>query len=303
MNLKLLARWFGAGGPTHSAAPPRPEALPPGHRLGALRIERPLARGASAMLYQATDTASNTTVAAKVLCAAADDADARARFLREAENASRLDHPHIVRIHGGGQAGGIAFLSMELLPGLDLGHWVAPERRLGLPEVLEVAAQVAGALAHAHRQGIVHRDIKPANVLYDPERRRAVLTDFGLSRTPDAEATKSGMLLGSPAYMAPELLAGAPPDARSDLYALGVLAYELIAGQPPFAAPSLGALLRAAATEPPPPLATHRPELAAATALDALLAPLLAKLRDERPADGQAWATRARALAAELARA
>jgi succinyl-CoA synthetase alpha subunit len=146
----------------------------------------------------------------------------------------------------------------------------------------------------AHRHGMAHRDVKPANVIYDPATRRAVLTDFGLARAPDAQSTRSGVMLGSPAYMAPELLAGARADGRSDMYALGVLVFELLTGRPPFAEPGLGALLQAVATRPPPPLAGLRPSLTEPAALDELLAPLLAKDPAERPFDGDAWAAQAR---------
>jgi eukaryotic-like serine/threonine-protein kinase len=274
-----------------------PQALPAGTLLGPLRIERPIARGASAVLYLATDVDTLVPVAVKALClpdAAHEDPAVAESFLDQARRASDLQHPHIVRVYGGGQVRGVAFVAMEFLPGSSLARWTAAGRRLPEAAVLEIAAQLAEALAHAHRQGIVHRDVKPANVIYDPAVRRAVLTDFGLARAPDAQATRSGQLLGSPAYMAPELLAGAAPDARSDLYALGVLCYELLAGRPPFEAAGMGALLRAIANDAPPPLALLRPELEAATALDALLAPLLAKAPDERAADGAEWARQAR---------
>jgi serine/threonine-protein kinase len=285
-------RWFGRG--AASASPLRPEALPPGTLLGSLCIERALARGTSAVLYQANDMASGGAVAVKVLVPHSDAAAENARFLSAGERCVALDHPHIVRVWGGGQVRGVAFLSMELLAGHDLTRWSTPARRLPEAAVLEIAEQLAEALAYAHRHGVVHRDVKPANVLFDPAARRAVLTDFGLARGPDAEATKSGTMLGSPAYMAPELLAGASPDARSDLYALGVLTYELLAGRLPFDQPALGALLRAVAAEPPPPLATVRPDLAGAADLDRLLQPVLAKRADERPADAAEWATEAR---------
>jgi eukaryotic-like serine/threonine-protein kinase len=272
----------------------KPDALPAGTLLGSLCIERALARGASAVLYQARDIASGAAVAVKVLVPAGDAAAENERFLREGERAMALQHPHIVRIWGGGLAGGIAFLSMELLAGHNLTRWTTPGRRLPEAAVLEIAEQLADALAYAHHQGVVHRDVKPANVIFDPASRRAVLTDFGLARGPDAQATRSGVMLGSPAYMAPELLAGAPPDARSDLYALGALTYELLAGRPPFDQPSLGALLRAVASEAPPPLAQVRPEFAGAADLDRLLAPLLAKRAQDRPADGAGWAADAR---------
>jgi eukaryotic-like serine/threonine-protein kinase len=275
-----------------------PEALPAGTLLGSLRIERALARGASAALYLATDVDTNAPLAVKVLCPVGGDDDERqaqrARFLREAEHASALDHPNIVRIFGGGQVREAAFLAMEFLPGSNLTRWTGQARCLPEAAVLDIAAQLAEALAHAHRKGIVHRDVKPANAIFDPGRRHVTLTDFGIARAPDAQATRSGLLVGSPSYMAPELLAGAPPDARSDLYALGVLTFELLAGRPPFDQPSMGALLRAVATEPPPPLASVRPELKGAQALDALLAGLLAKDPAARVADGSEWAARAR---------
>jgi eukaryotic-like serine/threonine-protein kinase len=178
---------------------------------------------------------------------------------------------------------------MDLLAGSNLARYVGAQHRLPEPLVLDIAAQLAEALAHAHRHGVVHRDVKPSNALFDPATRRAVLTDFGLARAPDAQASRSGVFMGSPLYMAPELLAGQPPDARSDLYALGVLTYELLAGHPPFEAASMGALLRAVAQSPPAPLA--------AEPLDRLLQPLLAKDPSRRPSDGDAWAAQARQTA------
>lgn len=296
MNLlsRALARWSMA---RRLAALPAPEALPEGMRLGHVTVQRGLARGATAVLYGGVDLASQQPVAIKVLVPRGDDAQqaaARERFVRDAENAGRLVHPNIVRIRGGGQVQGVAFVVMDWLHGSDLTRWVPPRRLLPDAAVLDIAADLAEALDFAHRCGIVHRDVKPANVVYDPAARRAVLTDFGLARDVDAEASRSGAMLGSPAYMAPELLAGRAADARSDLYALGVLLYELLAGRPPFEAPTLGALLRAVATEPPPRLQDLRAGAPGADALDELLAPLLAKDPDERPADTRAWANQAR---------
>jgi eukaryotic-like serine/threonine-protein kinase len=223
----------------------------------------------------------------------------RAQTLAAAERASRLEHPNIVRIHGGGEVGDCSFVIMELLPGDTLARYTAAPRLLPEALALHLAADLAAALAYAHRQGVVHRDVKPANVIFDPATQRATLTDFGLARAADGEASRSGVFIGSPLYMAPELLAGQPPDACSDLYALGVLLYELLAGRPPFEASSMGALLRAVARSLPPPLATLRSDLSAATAaaLDALLEPLLAKQAALRPADGDAWAATARQTA------
>lgn len=258
-----------------------------------MRIERRIGRGATAAVYGAIDEASGQAVALKIFDAQPDRAR-REDLLAAARRAAELEHPGIARVYGGGELGAHVFVVMELLAGSDLGRYTRPGRLLPEAAVLEIAAQLADALAYAHRQGIVHRDVKPANVLFDPALRRAALTDFGLARGPDALATRSGVMLGSPAYMAPELLAGAVPDGRSDLYALGVLTYELLTGHPPFDAAGLGALLRAVASEASPPLASRRPDLPDAAALDALLAPLLAKDAAERPFDGAAWAAQAR---------
>lgn len=290
-----FARWTGRRRP----AVPQPgqpwpaSRWPAGTVLHGVRIERLIGRGASAAVYGAIDEASGDAVALKILDPQ-PDAALRAASLDAARRASELVHPNIVRVHGGGEFATSVFVVMELLPGSDLSRYARADRLLPEAAVLEVAEQLAHALAHAHRQGVVHRDVKPANVLYDPAARRAVLTDFGLSWAPDAQSTRSGVMLGSPAYMAPELLAGARPDGRSDMYALGVLVFELLTGRPPFDEPGLGALLQAVATRPPPPLASVRPSLAEPAALDELLAPLLAKDPAERPFDGDTWAGQAR---------
>jgi len=293
---RMWARWSvdkAAG----ADALPRPEALPEGLMLGTVQVQRPVARGATATLYGGIDLASQAAVAVKVLCptgSPTEAAEARARFLRDAEIASRLVHPHIVRVFGGGQVKGVAFLVMEWLPGSDLTRWTQPGRLLPDAAALAIAADLADALAHAHRQGVVHRDVKPANAVFDPATQRVVLTDFGMARANDGEASRSGVMLGSPHYMAPELLAGRSADARSDLYALGVLLFELLAGRPPFEAATMGAMLRAVAADPAPRLHDLRGGAPGADALDELLAPLLAKDPEERPADAHAWANQAR---------
>ncbi len=288
---RLAARHPSA--PSGAEPPPAltADTLPSGTVLGGVTLARAIGRGTTAIVYGGVDTATLMPRAVKVWSpqTGADDAAARQRFLQEAQRAMDLAHPGIVRVFGGGDQAGLAFIVMELLAGNTLARYARAEHRLPEPLVLDIAAQLAEALAHAHRQGVVHRDVKPSNALLDLTTRRAVLTDFGLARAPDAQASRSGVFMGSPLYMAPELLAGQPPDARSDLYALGVLAYELLAGRPPFAATSMGALLRAVAQSPPAPLATGP--------LDRLLQPLLAKDPSRRPADGNAWAAQARQTA------
>jgi eukaryotic-like serine/threonine-protein kinase len=296
---RLVQSWIHSPQrPTLLAPPPRPEALPAGTLLGDARIERLVARGSGAALYAAVDAATATPLAVKVLCppagegAAQASAEAYARFLQEGEHAMRLLHPGIVRVYGGGCIQGLAFIVMELLPGADLTRYTRAPRLLPEPLALEIAARLAEALAYAHREGVVHRDVKPANVMFDPATGIVKLTDFGLARSVDAEATRSGVLLGSPAYMAPELLAGARADARSDFYALGVLLFELLTGRLPFVGDSMGALLRAMATQPPQTVHAARPDLPAAlaAAIDGVLAEVLAREPHERHSDGEAWA-------------
>jgi eukaryotic-like serine/threonine-protein kinase len=293
LRSRLAARWSSAK-PADAAAPAqRGDALPAGTVLGGVTLARPIGRGATAVVYAGVDDATQTPRAVKVRSSQpgtdSDDNTSRQRFLQEAQHAAGLEHPGIVRVFGGGSQGGLAFIVMELLAGSNLARYVGAQHRLPEPLALDITAQLAEALAHAHRHGVVHRDVKPSNALFDPATRRAVLTDFGLARAPDAQASRSGVFMGSPLYMAPELLAGQPPDARSDLYALGVLTYELLAGHPPFEATSMGALLRAVAQSPPAPLA--------AEPLNRLLQPLLAKDPSRRPADGDAWAAQARQTA------
>ncbi len=276
--------------------------LATGTRLGGVRIERLLTRSAMGALYLAFDEADGAPLAVKgVALGQPGDpalAGAQGRFQHETLSAIRLRHPGIVVTHGAVLEGGMGYIAMELLTGSDLGRYTRPSRLLPEALALDIAARVAEALAFAHRAGVVHRDVKPANVMYDPATGSVKLTDFGLARAVDAEATRSGVLLGSPAYMAPEMLAGARADAAGDLYSLGVLLFELLTGRLPFEADTMGALLRAMATQAPQTVRMLRPDLPAvqAAALDAVLAPVLARSPAERQRDGDAWAASLRAV-------
>lgn len=274
-----------------------PGPLTPGQRFGGVHIERLLARGSTAHLYLATaeDTGVPLAVKATPLLN-----ETRAAFEQQARQAMALTHPGIVKVYGVASGPGLGCTVMELLPGADLSRYTRAGRLLPERLALEIAARVAEALAHAHRQGMVHRDVKPANVMFDSASLRVVLTDFGLARAHDAEATRSGLLLGSPAYMAPELLAGARADAGSDLYALGVLLYELLTGRLPYEGDSMGALLRAVAAGRPRSVGSVRADLAApaVAALDAALAQVWHPVAAERCADGNTWAATLRTLAA-----
>ena len=171
----------------------------------------------------------------------------RERFLREAEAAARLKHEYIVAVYAGGVQGEgdatTGWLAMEWVHGTDMSRYACASRMLPEGVVVGICQRVALALDLAHRAGIVHRDIKPSNILFDPTTGTVKVTDFGSARVADTAATRSGVMLGTPAYMAPEQLAGADATPQCDLYALGVLLFELLIGRRPFEADSMGDLL------------------------------------------------------------
>ena len=272
---------------------------------GRYRLGARLGQGASAEVREAVDLRTGNTVAVKLISLPRDLPETQRkewlqRLQREADLARRLDHPDIVAvIEVGLQAGG-AWLAMERVRGVDLSRYT--QRHLLLPEtlVLRIGARVAAALAHAHANGIVHRDLKPANVLVNLADGQVKLADFGVARDEDASATRTGMTLGTPAYMAPEQLAGAPASAASDTYALGVMLFELLAGRRPHQAATLGELLKATASLPPASLARLRPDLPP-TAV-AAVEQLLAHDPTDRPADLVAWSAQVATLSALMAR-
>ncbi len=225
------------------------------------------------------------------------DAGARARFAAEAQALRRLRHPAIVEVHAAGLADDRAYVAMALLPGADLRRHTRPARLLPEPLVLRLGADVADALAHAHAQGIVHRDVKPANLVFDAATQRVWLTDFGLARLPDATCTATGVLLGTPAFMAPEQLAGAQAAPAGDVYALAATLFQLLSGALPCEAPTLGALLHAQAAGALRTLAQARADLPAALS-DALAQALHRDpaCRPDAAALAQQLATLARAL-------
>lgn len=178
------------------------------------------------------------------------------RFDREARAIARLDHPGCVRIYD--HAAG--FIAMELLDGPTLAAVLDEHGQLPMARALAIADDLLGALAHAHAHGVLHRDLKPQNVML--VRRGAVIIDFGLAALHDAaKLTLDGMAFGTPSYLAPERLHGAPHDARSDLYAVGVMLYEMIAGIKPFVGASPEEILCNARDRPPRPLRVLRPEV------------------------------------------
>ncbi|MEX0729737.1 MAG: serine/threonine-protein kinase [Aquisalimonadaceae bacterium] len=235
--------------------------------IGRYRVERELGRGGMGVVYLGMDPAINRQVAIKALdLSVLDAAEAdqfKARFIREAEAAGRLSHPHIVTVYDVGDDGDLAYIAMDYVPGEPLNQRTEPSRLLPVSAIYELIAQAADALDYAHEKGIVHRDIKPANMIHDPESGRLKITDFGVARVTDAGRTRTGAIIGSPAYMAPEQIAGGKVDGRADIFALGVTLYQLLTGHFPFEGETLAALAHQISRGQPRPIRSVRPDLPA----------------------------------------
>ena len=232
------------GGASGSGAARRGESLPAGVRLPSgdgnhYQIVREVGRGAAGTVYLARDVALHRTVALKVLPAPRHaDADSAERFRREARMAAQLSHPNIVPLYAFGESAELLYIVMPFVDGGSLADRMNGEPRLPAAEVRRILADLALALDHAHRRGVVHRDVKPENVLLDAESGRAMLVDFGVAtrRWWDVAPGDARRAFGTPAFMAPEQALGEPNvDGRSDVYAIGVLGYAMLSGQVPFA--------------------------------------------------------------------
>ena len=207
------------------------------------RLIDPIARGGMAEVWEGYDEVLARPVAIKLLHPALSvDEEFRERFRREAVAAARLSHPNVVATFDTGDDGEISFIVMELVQGRTLRDLLAQDAPLPAPLAVSIAAQAADALTHAHEAGLVHRDVKPANLLLvdDQSGPRVKVADFGIARAARTDGadltdlTQPGTLLGTAKYLAPEQAEGRTPDARTDVYALGVVLYEMLAGRPPF---------------------------------------------------------------------
>ena len=254
-------------------------------RFGRYLIIGELGRGAMGAVHRAQDPLIEREVAIKTLLPdlpAEVMGDVRERFLREARSAGRLNHPNIVTIFDVGEQDGVAYIAMEVLEGRSLQQMLRDAGRLPLSSIVDIAAQVAEALDHAQRFGIVHRDIKPANIMVSAA-GRAKLTDFGVAHVPSSSMTQTGTALGSPKYMAPEQVTGQPVEPRSDIFSLGVVLYEMLARCTPFERPgdtNVFALLHRIAGERHRPVTEIDPELPAV--FDRILDRALAKSPADR---------------------
>lgn len=247
-------------------------------------IEAEIGRGGSAVVYRAMDVRLRRRVALKVLPPElAYREEVRSRFHREAQTAAQLSHPNIVPIYLVDERDGLAYFVMQLVAGESLAGRLRREPRPPIAVVRRVLREVADALSYAHAHGVIHRDIKPDNILLDAESGRAMVTDFGIARAIEESSrlTLTGIAVGTPAYMSPEQALGEREvDARSDLYALGVVAYQMLAGEPPFRATNTPAMLMKHISDTPAPLDSLRPD--APPALLAAVERALAKKPEDR---------------------
>ena len=231
--------------------------------IGKYDVEGVIGEGAMGVVYRATDRVLNRTVAIKVMSdAIARDRDLRERFLREAQAAGSLQHPNVVTIYDFGEVDDHLYIAMEYVEGDDLEDLLTRKVRLPLDGKLGLIIDVLHGLAFAHKRGIVHRDIKPANIRIDGE-GRARLMDFGIAHLDSSKMTRTGTMLGTPSYMAPEQIVGGIVTPAADIFSIGAVLYELLTGTRPFRGESLQSLMYQVLSVPPAPLRELDPELPA----------------------------------------
>jgi serine/threonine protein kinase/tetratricopeptide (TPR) repeat protein len=284
-----------SGGP---AATPRPDGLPA--KIGHYTIARKLGEGGMGVVYAARDERLERTVALKTMSSLAQDETARRRFWREARAAASVNHPNVCQLYEIGEDAGELFIAMELLAGEPLSDRIA-KGALAVTDALPIGLGILAALQALHERGVVHRDLKPSNVFLTPHGVK--LLDFGLARPSDPELarslssegalTRTGMLVGTPRYMAPEQVTGDEVDARTDLFATGAILFEMLAARPAFGGKSVVEVLHGTMYEQPPAL-SGSPAIAA---VDRVIRRALAKKPAERPASAAEMAEELRALA------
>ncbi len=258
-----------------------PEAPGELGRLASFAVSAVIGRGGMGVVLKALDAGLNRPVAIKVLAPHfASSGAARKRFAREAQAAAAVAHDHVVAIHGVDTWKGLPYLVMAYVAGRSLQERLDAEGPLGVKEILRIGMQTAAGLAAAHAQGLVHRDVKPANILLENGVERVRLTDFGLARAvDDASLTQSGVVAGTPQYMAPEQARGEAVDHRADLFALGSTLYALCTGHAPFRAESAMAVLRRVSDDQPRPIREINPDI------PAWLAGVVERLHAKNPAE------------------
>jgi CHASE2 domain-containing sensor protein/predicted Ser/Thr protein kinase len=280
---------LAAAGAAVTALPTGP--APPGARLGRYEVERHLGRGGMGDVYLVRDTVINRKAALKTIRVDADldpkqVIEIRQRFYREGQTAGQLTHPNIVTVFDVGEDLGMSYIVMEYVEGQTLTQWMK-KQRFSVAQIKHVVNAAAMALEYAHENGVFHRDVKPDNIMVGKTGLVKVM-DFGIARVVESNLTKTGSVMGTPAYMSPEQAHGQKVDARSDIFSLGVILYELLTGRKPFAGDSFPALMFAILkTEPAPPSAV---DANISPSWDAIVMKALAKDRNERYATARDFA-------------
>jgi serine/threonine protein kinase len=267
-----------------------------GERLGSYHLLEPLGEGGMGFVFRARRENDDASVALKILRQElAEDELYRRRFEREARIASEVVHDHVVSVLDYGEASGRLYLAARFVRGVSLSERIASQGTLSASEALRLVNDLADALGALHERGLVHRDVKPANVMIQDD-GAAALTDFGLARgIAETVLTKTGAVVGTVDYIAPELIRGQAASPSSDVYALGCLLYECLAGAPPFVDESYVETLVAHVRDEPPDLSAVRPDLPEGLRWTVLRA--LAKDPAERPASAKEYARLLRASA------
>ncbi|WP_394552158.1 Stk1 family PASTA domain-containing Ser/Thr kinase [Agromyces sp. MMS24-JH15] len=259
---------------------------------GRYQVRSRIARGGMATVYLATDLRLERRVAIKVMHGhLADDNTFKTRFVQEARSAARLAHPNVVNVFDQGQDDDMAYLVMEYLPGITLRELLKDYRRLTPEQAVDIMDAVLAGLAAAHKAGIVHRDLKPENVLLADD-GRIKLGDFGLARAVTANTATGQALLGTIAYLSPELVTRGVADARSDIYAVGIMLYEMLTGEQPYVGEAPMQIAYQHANESVPAPSAKQPSVPAE--LDEIVAWATARDPDERPADARVLLDRLR---------
>jgi WD40 repeat protein len=233
-------------------------------KFGRFEVTAELGQGAMGRVYRAHDPVLDRPVALKTVSPALlARRDTLARFQREARAAARLQHPNIVTIYEVGESDGTRYIAMELVEGVELAEVMGAASRYTLEQKVRIMVDVCRGLDFAHKSGVVHRDVKPANIRLARDGTVKIL-DFGIARLGESDMTQAGIVLGTPSYLAPEMLLGVKADPRGDMWAVGVILYEMLTGRRPFEAPTITALVHKIVTEPLPPLDAAALELSPA---------------------------------------
>ncbi|GAA1811754.1 Stk1 family PASTA domain-containing Ser/Thr kinase [Agromyces neolithicus] len=252
---------------------------------GRYQVRSRIARGGMATVYLATDLRLERRVALKIMHGhLADDNTFKTRFVQEARSAARLAHPNVVNVFDQGQDADMAYLVMEYLPGITLRDLLKDYRRLTAEQTVDIMDAVLSGLAAAHKAGIVHRDVKPENVLLADD-GRIKLSDFGLARGASANTATGQALLGTIAYLSPELVTRGIADARSDIYAVGIMMYEMLTGEQPYVGEAPMQIAYQHANDSVPAPSSKNPAVPAE--IDELVAWATSRDPDERPRDAR----------------